>query len=109
MDANSDDRYLRYVVARLAAFRNIWWSFANEYDLMKKTLSDWERLAGLVVENDPYQHLRSIHNCVPFYDHTRPWITHCSIQRQDVYKTAEYTNEWRERYRKPIVIDECAY
>lgn len=109
MEAKTDDRYLHYIVARLASFRNIWWSFANEYDLMKKTLVDWERFARIVVENDPYQHLRSIHNCVPFYDHSRPWITHCSIQRVDVYKTSELTAEWRERYRKPVVIDECAY
>jgi hypothetical protein len=46
---------------------------------------------------------------MPFYDHSRPWITHCSIQRQDIYKTAEYVTEWRERYKKPIVLDEIAY
>jgi hypothetical protein len=28
----ADDRYLRYVVSRLSAFRNVWWSLANEYD-----------------------------------------------------------------------------
>ncbi|MNJ56226.1 hypothetical protein D3C77_517610 [compost metagenome] len=55
------------------------------------------------------QHLISIHNCFDFYDYSRPWITHCSIQRVDVYKTAEYTDEWRRKWNKPIVIDECAY
>lgn len=110
MNSEVDDRYLRYIVSRLAAYRNVWWSFANEYDLMKeKTLDDWERFAKIVVEKDPYNHLRSIHNCIPFYDHKKPWITHCSIQRQDIYKTSEYTNEWREIYQKPVVIDECAY
>ena len=34
-----------------------------------------------IVESDPYDHLRSIHNCNQFYDHTKSWITHCSIQR----------------------------
>ena len=29
-----DDRYLRYCIARLGAFRNVWWSLANEYDFM---------------------------------------------------------------------------
>ncbi len=44
MDAETDNRYLRYVVARLAAYRNVWWSMANEYDLMKhKTVADWDR------------------------------------------------------------------
>ena len=32
MDAACDDRYLRYAVARLAAYRNVWWWLANEYD-----------------------------------------------------------------------------
>ena len=40
---------------------------------------------------------------------TRPWITHVSMQRVDVYRTAENTDEWRERWGKPVVIDECAY
>lgn len=109
MEPESDDRYLRYIIARLAAFRNIWWSLANEYDIMKKTIKDWERFAEIIMRYDPYGHLRSIHNCIHFYDHAKPWITHCSIQRVDVYKTTEFVNEWRERYRKPVIVDECAY
>ena len=110
MKKGVDDRYLKYVVARLAAYRNVWWSLANEYDFMwAKREEDWERFAGIIKENDPYDHLISIHNGLTFYDYKREWITHCSIQRIDLYKTAEYTNEWRDRWNKPIVIDECAY
>ncbi len=105
-----DERYLRYVVRRLAAFSNVWWSMANEYDLLwSKTGADWERLAEIVGEEDAFGHLNSIHNCRPYYDYSRPWITHVSIQRVDVYRTAENTDEWRERWGKPVVIDECAY
>ena len=110
MGHDDDDRYLRYVIARFAAFRNVWWSLANEFDLMQmKEVADWERLASLLVENDIYHHLRSIHNCFSFYDYGRPWVTHCSIQRIDVYRTAENTDEWRKKWAKPVVIDECAY
>jgi len=110
MDAESDDLYWNYVIARLGAYRNVWWSLANEYDLMeKKVLADWERYARIICEKDVYHHLRSIHNCKPFYDYNRPWITHCSIQRQDPYKSAELVEEWRIRYQKPIVLDEIAY
>ena len=110
MTREQDDLYWRYAVARFAAYRNVWWSLANEYDLFPtKTVADWERCAGILLEKDPYGHLRSIHNCRPFYDYTRPWVTHCSIQRQDLYKTAELVNEWRERFRKPVVLDEIAY
>ena len=110
MTPEQDDLYWKYVIARFAAYRNVWWSLANEYDLMpQKSIADWERYAKIICDRDPYRHLRSIHNCRPFYDHSRPWITHCSIQRQDLYKSAEFVTEWRERYRKPIVLDEIAY
>ena len=65
----------------------------------KKTTEDWERYASIIQEKDVYNHLRSIHNCKSFYDYTRPWITHCSIQRQDLYKSSEMVNEWRIRYK----------
>jgi hypothetical protein len=106
MDAETDDRTLRYLVARLAAYRNVWWSMANEYDLMKdKTMADWDRFFRIVQENDPYQHPRSIHNCRRFYDHGKPWVTHCSVQSSDLARA----QEWREAYGKPVVYDECCY
>ena len=106
MGAEADDRYLRYLVARVAAFRNVWWSMANEYDLMKtKSMADWDRFFRIVQECDPYQHPRSIHNCRGFYDHGKPWVTHQSIQRWNV----EETGVWRDLYRKPVVVDECRY
>ncbi len=110
MSKEEDELYWNYVIARFSAYRNVWWSLANEYDLMpQKTINDWENYARIICDKDIYKHLRSIHNCRPFYDFTRPWITHCSMQRQDVYKTAEFVTEWRERYKKPVVIDEMAY
>ena len=110
MTKEQDDLYWNYALARFAAYRNVWWSLANEYDLFpSKTLEDWERYAGIICSRDPYHHLRSIHSCKLFYDHSRPWITHCSIQRQDVYKCAELAGEYRERYGKPVVLDEIAY
>ncbi|MFF3505508.1 DUF5605 domain-containing protein [Streptomyces sp. NPDC003247] len=110
MPAWADDLLVQYVVRRLAAHRNVWWALANEYDFLPhKTEDDWERIAEIIGREDHVGHLTSIHNGVEFYDHTRPWITHCSIQRVDVYRTAENTTQWRERYGKPVVIDECGY
>lgn len=106
MDKETDNRYLRYLIARLAAYRNIWWSMANEYDLMEdKTMQDWDRFFKIVQKHDPYQHLRSVHNCHQFYDHNKPWVTHASIQRPNPGKS----KEWRKQYQKPLVIDECCY
>jgi hypothetical protein len=110
MTREQDDLYWNYCIARFSAYRNLWWSLANEYDLLKeKTLEDWEHYAALLCEKDPYNHLRSVHNCIAFYDYTRPWVTHCSMQRQDLYRHVEYTDEYRTRYGKPVVWDEIAY
>ena len=106
MPAEADDRYLRYVVARLAAFRNVWWSMANEYDFMKeKRMADWDRFFRIVQESDPHQHLRSIHNSGPLYDHLKPWVTHVSIQSSELEKARELV----ANYRKPVIYDECRY
>lgn len=110
MTKEQDDFCWNYVIARFAAFRNVWWSLANEYDLLKhKTIADWERFAQIICKKDPYSHLRSVHNCHPFYDYKRPWVTHCSIQRQELYQTAEYTDQWRKAFGKPVVLDEICY
>ncbi len=101
--------YMRYVTARLSAYHNVWWSLANEYDLMYKSDEQWLRIAGVLCERDPYRHMRSIHNCRNIYDFSRPWCTHCSIQRNETYLTVENTTKWREQYRKPVVLDEIAY
>lgn len=106
MGIEADMRYLKYLTARLSAYRNVWWSLANEYDLISsKTTEHWEAFGNYLMEHDPYDHLRSIHNCVGFYDHTRPWITHCSLQRHEIHMTDQY----REQYHKPVVFDEMAY
>lgn len=106
MPPEVDDAYLRYTVARLAAYRNVWWSMANEWDFVKeKKVADWDRYFRIVQESDPYQRLRSIHNGSVLYDHGKPWVTHASIQGDDFSKTIG----WRDAYKKPVVFDECKY
>ena len=109
MDEDSDYRYLRYLVARLSAYRNVWWSLANEYDFMLayKPMERWDRFFEILQEEDPYQHLRSIHNGNPqnMYDHTNPSVTHVCIQHSDIKQVVE----WRKTFGKPIVNDELEY
>lgn len=105
MTKEEDAFYWNYAVTRFSPFRNVWWSFANEYDtLNKKTTEDWEGYARIVEEKDPYRHLRSIHSCLTPYDYSRPWITHCSIQGNPFC-----TDALRHQYGKPVVIDEMRY
>jgi hypothetical protein len=110
MDAATDDRYVRYVVARLAAYRNVWWSLANEYDLMRqKQESDWDRIFQLIQNTDPYHHLRSVHNSMTIYNNSLPWVTHASIQNGSAVEDAGRAELYRDVWRKPVVFDEVKY
>ncbi len=110
MGKEMNEKYVRYMMARLSAYRNVWWSLANEWDVPDiKTTIDWEGIGTLLQKEDPHQRLRGIHNWYSsedhFYDHTRPWITHVSAQ------TAEFYNaiKWRNQYKKPLLFDEMRY
>ncbi|HXK02597.1 MAG TPA: DUF5060 domain-containing protein [Verrucomicrobiae bacterium] len=106
MPPEVDERYLRYVVARLAAYRSVWWSVANEWDLVKgKKAADWDGYFRILQQADPYSRLRSIHHSRVMYDHGKAWVTHASIQGDEFQKTPE----WRDTWRKPVVFDECKY
>jgi hypothetical protein len=106
MPREANERYMHYLVARLAAYHNVWWSMANEWDMIQsRTLEDWDRLFRIIGENDPYHHLCSIHNGMKWYDVSKSYITHLSVQTTDFF----HIQEWRETYNKPVMIDECVY
>ena len=107
---DAEFRYLEYIINRFAAFSNVWWAMANEYDILPDRTDDvWNAYGRYFAENDPYGHLRSIHHCLRIFDHSADWITHVSYQRTDLYRTAEETDLLRARYGKPVVLDEIAY
>lgn len=106
MSADQDDNYLRYLIARLAAFPNVWWSMANEYDFMfNKTLDDWNRLIDIAAEADAHGHLLSVHNGFGTFDYSHPKLTHVSIQRPNT----EHSMVWRAQFKKPVSLDEVCY
>jgi len=110
MPADADDRYLHYVVARLSAFRNVWWSLANEWDFMRrKKESDFVRFGEIVSRDDPYHHLLSIHHGVRLFNHNLPWITHASIQSGAAVQDPARARAYRDTYHKPVVYDEVQY
>jgi hypothetical protein len=114
MDADHDDAYIRYVVARLSAFRNVWWTMANEYDLFNPKMTpglkvkDWDRMFQTLEASDPYLHLRGIHNMADWYDHSKPWITHAIIQDGTGHPSRRLPGA-RAKYGKPVVVDEYGY
>lgn len=106
MSPETDAFYLRYVVARLGAYRNVWWSLANEWDLMKhKTLADFDRLFHVLEAADAHHHLRSIHYSITQYDYAHPWVTHASLQTDEFDKAPQWLAAWK----KPVLFDECKY
>ncbi len=109
MGFENDAAYLHYLAARLAAYHNVWWSLANEYDFLLdvKPMPQWDAYFRILRDKDPYGHLRSIHNgqIERIYDHTKPWVTHVCVQHWDVAKV----KEWRATYGKPVIDDECEY
>jgi hypothetical protein len=105
MPQDKREKYLKYLISRIAAYRNVWWSLANEFEYLGIPDSDWEKLFNLIRDKDPYHHLRSIHNGEHWYDVSKPYISHLSVQTTDFFEI----QDWRQEYKKPVVIDECVY
>ena len=110
MPAWVDRFYTQYVVRRLAAYRNVWWSLANEYDFVKtKTIEDWEGIAHVITDEDHASHLVGIHNGAVLFDNNASWVTHSSIQKNDSNHTSASVDAWRTMFKKPVVVDEIGY
>jgi hypothetical protein len=110
MGKEMNEKYVRYMIARISAYRNVWWSLANEWDVPKiKETIDWEGIGNLLQYEDPHQRFRGIHNWYNsedhFYDHSRSWITHISAQTSQFYNAIK----WRNQYKKPLLFDEMRY
>lgn len=103
--------YLQYVEARLASFKNVWWSLSNEYDYVKaKTFQDWVALIKATQENDPYGHLCSIHgSTATYFPYEKYGLTHTSIQDEAPIMTQGRASILRNVYNIPVVLDEVRY
>ncbi len=102
--------YLEYVTARLSAYQNIWWSMANEFDLIDKSYGYWDTLGNIVADADPYNHLLSIH-ALPGkkYDWKKDWVTHISYQIGKDAKELIDLHAFKSEYDKPVLLDEYGY
>jgi hypothetical protein len=110
MARSDDERYLRYIAARFGAFRNVWWSMANEYDLIKsKRLDDWDHLGEVLRAADPHDRLRSIHQYDHYFDPRKPWVTHMSVQNNSAVLDDIRAELHRAFAEKPVIFDEVGY
>lgn len=105
LDQQQSLAYLEYCIARLAAYRNVWWSLANEYELVyRKSMEDWNEYGEMLMEKDQYHHPVSIHQILCMYPRKK-WMTHCSVQTNGIHNIPL----WEQEYNIPIIIDECGY
>jgi hypothetical protein len=115
MGAANDDRYLRYCIARFSAYRNVWWSLANEWQFCdpQKKASDFVRFANIVMQEDPHHRMCSIHCCdycywtppPPELEYSKQYFTHAGIQGSCEDRGLSYRSQWK----KPVIWDESCY
>lgn len=99
-------RYIDYAIRRLAAFPNIWWSLANEYDLFYDwNIEMWHEIDEYLGKNDPFRHMISNHNCFAMYDYSRKYVTHASVQARAMHLVSPL----QKRFGKPVLYDEVCY
>lgn len=89
--------YLEYVVRRLSAFPNLWWSLANEYDIMKYRKEDWEYFAAYLHRQDAFGHLLSNHNMIKQWDFANRDTTHICLQIKNVDEISRKIAEFQNR------------
>lgn len=97
--------YLDYLCRRLSAYPHIWWSLANEYDIVGWNLETWEHYAKFLHENDVWGHLLSNHQIFKEWDFSNPYTSHICVQNGNV----EIALGHIQKYQKPMMVDECGY
>lgn len=110
MGKSNNERYVRFMIARLSAYRNVWWSLANEWDVPSiKEAIDWDGIGQILQNEDPHRRFRGIHNWYDsddhFFDHSKEWLTHISTQTSSFH----FAEKWKNRYKKPLLFDEMRY
>lgn len=98
--------YLEYVMRRISAYPNVWWSLANEYEQMTDfTKERWEEMAAFLGRNDGGGHLLSNHNFVHPWDFSNTDTTHVCLQDADAPKIPALSR----KFGKPVIYDELGY
>eukprot|EP01084_Bolivina_argentea_P070034 127391_1 len=113
-NVSTDLFYLKYLIARVSAYRNIWWSIANEYDRIVCKRTDipnsfkiWDIYFEYFMSHDPYNKEKSIHQYQIMYNYSREWVTHFSVQGYQNVDYKYYFNKFN--VRKAIILDEVQY
>ncbi|HEX3552540.1 MAG TPA: DUF5060 domain-containing protein [Thermoanaerobaculia bacterium] len=124
-----DERYVRYALARLAAFPNVIWCMTNEWDGDHATNNNagyWNDLGNIVLSEDPWmnqggnQRALSIHQKTELaFQFLNSWPTHAILQYgpRNLENLAPYDwgnygityNQGQSKHTLPVVNDEYGY
>ncbi len=113
MGGPEEQRYYRYVVARLAAFDNVMWDVTNEWHLFR-TEAWVEQMGRLIKDCDPYDHLTSVHGKESFRSGPSPWADFAMYQSWDEHGGYAFMLKNRREQEKagrpmPQVNEEYGY
>lgn len=92
--SSSDAAFIRELVNRLAAYRNVTWCLDG--------VGDVRALAELIAECDSSRHLISLHAAA---DPGVPWLTHLSVPLENLRSVSAL----RRHFEKPVLVDACGY
>lgn len=119
-----DERYLRYAIARYAAFPNVIWCLVNEWNYTPKSQSYWNAMGRIVRDKDPWisegAFLRplSIHQRtrIDFQFFDASWPVHAIFQYGVRNKKYSDGDQWGNLgilynlgHNMPVVNDEYGY
>ncbi|MCC6454696.1 MAG: DUF5060 domain-containing protein [Caldilineaceae bacterium] len=123
-----DERYVRYILARYAAFPNVIWCVTNEWEYTGKDEAYWDTIGGIVRAEDPWMtqgdahRLLSIHNATggsqggKFSYFDSAWPVHASVQYGVRNAKFKHGDEWanysivqNHGREMPVVNDEYGY
>ena len=104
--ATQDERYLRYVLARYAAYPNVIWCLVNEWNYIHKDHGKnkpyWNQLGQLVREEDPWMQNGAYLRALSIHQQTRvdfqffnyDWPVHAIVQYGVRNGQGTVTDEW---------------
>ncbi len=83
-----DEDYLRYILARYAAYPNVAWTLVNEWNYRPKPRAYWNRMGRLVRAEDPWSREANAPRALSVHQQTRidfqffdeTWMSHAIIQ-----------------------------
>lgn len=98
-----DEQYVRYVMARYAAFPNVMWCLVNEWNYTPKDQKYWNGLGRIMADEDPWAEDEGLRRLLTIHQQTRidfqffgqAWLTHACFQ-YGVRNRTQAGDEWSD-------------